>query len=561
MRSLRFQSCLLVSHRERSARRIAFHPVATVLKGPNDTGKSSVIKSLYQALGADPAIEHPRWKSADIRVLLTFTVDGKQYQAFRAAGTHALFRRGVLLGRYSSVTKGLGPVLAELLGFRLRLTDRQGEVVVPPPAYMFLPFYCDQDVGWTKPWSSFARLEQFANWRQEVIYFHVGIRSGRYYLALEKAAQAKMKREQAALEQRALNELDRRVEFSSDVDADIDVQSFQREIDELVHRHNLLAVEREKYRRRLSELSTRRLQLAAQKDILARVREELHADYRFSVEALENTVECPTCGQDYENSFAERFAIAQDEARAADLLSEIALELRQTEELIEKTRSVFEQKSSEAADLQELLARKRGDITFERIVRREGQKEYRTQLRSRIAQVDELVGQLDVQIQEAQEQMKGADSTERKSEILQEYRASMERFLNRLRVTSLDKADYRRIEAPLKETGSDLPRAVLAYKFAILGLIWMANNTPNCPIVVDSPNQQDQDDVNHPLILRFIRDARPSGSQLVLGLVDDCGVDFGGSVLTLEKKDFVLRGDDYEDCAREIAAYEAAAFS
>src|SRR5690606_13612100 len=140
-------------------------------------------------------------------------------------------------------------------------------------------------------------------------------------------------------------------------------------------------------------------------------------------------------------------------------------------------------------------------------------------------------------------------------EILQEYRASMERFLNRLRVTSLDKADYRRIEAPLKETGSDLPRAVLAYKFAILGLIWMANNTPNCPIVVDSPNQQDQDDVNHPLILRFIRDARPSGSQLVLGLVDDCGVDFGGSVLTLEKKDFVLRGDDYEDCAREIAAY------
>lgn len=81
------------------------------------------------------------------------------------------------------------------------------------------------------------------------------------------------------------------------------------------------------------------------------------------------------------------------------------------------------------------------------------------------------------------------------------------------------------------------------------------------PIVIDSPNQQDQDDVNHPLMLEFIRDHRPEDSQLILCLVDDCNMKFGGRVLTLEDKDFVLREQDYSECASEIAPFENAAFS
>jgi hypothetical protein len=561
MRSLRFRSCLLVSHREKRGRFVEFHPIATVLKGPNDTGKSSIVKSLYQALGADPELEHPRWKAADVSTVLTFTIDGEVYRAFRAGRTYALFQGERMVARYTSITMGLGPALADLLSFHLKLTDREGKVVVPPPAYLFLPFYCDQDNGWSEAWSSFARLGQFANWRREVIPFHAGLRSKAYYIAMELAARAGKEREDPFSDRTALIQLARKPELNSDVDAEIDPKSFQLEIDELVQQHNVVANAREKYRQRLQELNGRQLQLSAQKDILLQVRNELHADYNFSVNTLESSVECPTCGQVHQNSFAERFAIAQDEAKSADLLGQVSGDLATTVEDIAKSRAGFDQKSTEASRIQELLSRHRGLVTFKQIVQREGQKEYRASLNAQITELDQIIGRLDRQITEARERMQLADSDVQKQEILSEYRRLMGLSLKQLRVTSLAESDYRQIDSRLKETGSDRPRAILAYMFVMLHLIRDAENTPDCPIVIDSPNQQDQDDVNHPLMLEYIRDHRPEDSQLILCLVDDCDMEFGGHVLTLEDKDFVLREQDYQGCASEIAPFESAAFS
>ena len=561
MKSLRFRSCLLVSHKERRARFIEFHPSATVLKGPNDTGKSSIVKSLYQALGADPELEHPRWKGAVVSTLLTFSVDGEIYRAFRSGRTYALFNSDGEVTRYTSVTTGLGPGLARLLGFHLKLTDREGHVVVPPPAYMFLPFYCDQDDGWKEPWSSFARLSQFANWRREVISFHAGLRSSLYYIAMERGALAQKQREEPFSDRGALIQLARKPELNSDVDAELDAQSFQAEIDELVQRHNSVAGDREKYRQRLQDLNARQLQLSAQRDILLQVRNELHSDYEFTVNQLESGVECPTCGQIHHNSFAERFAIAQDEAKSADLLGQISAELSSTVENIAKVRNDFNQKAAEATAVQELLSRHRGLVTFKQIVQREGQKEYRASLAEKIGGLDEIIGELDREIADAREQMEMADSEVQKEEILSEYRRSMGVGLRQLQVTSLAEADYKQIDSRLKETGSDRPRAILAYMFVMLGLIRRGENTPDCPIIIDSPNQQDQDDVNHALMLEFIRDHRPNNTQLLLCLVDDCGMDFGGSVLMLQDKDYVLRQEDYEPCASELAQFESAALA
>jgi hypothetical protein len=200
-------------------------------------------------------------------------------------------------------------------------------------------------------------------------------------------------------------------------------------------------------------------------------------------------------------------------------------------------------------------------VTFRQIVQREGQKEYRARLNEQIRHLDQVIAGLDRQIEEAHDQMQLADSDVRKQEILEEYRRRMGASLKQLHVTSLAESDYQQIDARLKETGSDRPRAILAYLFVMLHLIRAGENTPDCPVVIDSPNQQDQDAVNHPLMLQFIRDHRPRGSQLILCLVDDCDMDFGGSVLMLEEKDFVLREQDYDGCARHLAPFETAAFS
>ncbi len=68
--------------------------------------------------------------------------------------------------------------------------------------------------------------------------------------------------------------------------------------------------------------------------------------------------------------------------------------------------------------------------------------------------------------------------------------------------------------------------------FSILGLVWDAKNSPLCPTVIESPNQQEF--LNEVGMLEFIRGRRPESCQLILRLVDDQGIDFGGTVVELE---------------------------
>lgn len=175
MKSLRLQKLHLMSDRERRARTISFHPSATVIKGGNDVGKSSVAKSIFEVLGAEAAVVHPRWKSAGVTSLLEFIVDDVVYFALRDGPTYTLFDDSSRpICTYTSVTTGMGPALADLLNFRLQLKARNGSLVQAPPAFCFLPFYCDQDKGWGDTWSSFARLAQFQSWKIETIHYHVG---------------------------------------------------------------------------------------------------------------------------------------------------------------------------------------------------------------------------------------------------------------------------------------------------------------------------------------------------------------------------------------------------
>ena len=149
MKNLRLRNMLLVSHREKKARKIEFHQNVTVIKGENDTGKSSVIKSIPFAFGANPHQIHPKWKDADVAILVRFYLDDVPYAIYRHRNSFSLFDAlDNEIGTYSSVTLELAPVLAKLFDFNLKLSDRDGNLVTPPPAYLMLPFYIDQDKGW-----------------------------------------------------------------------------------------------------------------------------------------------------------------------------------------------------------------------------------------------------------------------------------------------------------------------------------------------------------------------------------------------------------------------------
>jgi hypothetical protein len=123
----------------------------------------------------------------------------------------------------------------------------------------------------------------------------------------------------------------------------------------------------------------------------------------------------------------------------------------------------------------------------------------------------------------------------------------MRAFLHELHVHNLSPKTYTRVYADIKETGSDLPRALLAYYFSILHLIGEHGSSAFCPIVIDAPHQQDQDRANSEKMLTFLRDNRPKDSQLILGLVDTFGVKLPGRAITLRTKDSLLEEDAFDE--------------
>jgi len=182
MKRFYFREMLLVSFLERKARRVTFHPKVTIVRGDNETGKSSLIKSILRSFGAEPAKVHPNWLNADVRSLIRFEIEGRPFSLLRHGSFFAAFDgQDRLIARFRSITNDLAPFLAQQFGFGLRLPTRDGKFVPLPPAYYFLPFYMDQDASWVQQWSGFDNLQQFPNWKRGVIEYHAGIRGNEYY--------------------------------------------------------------------------------------------------------------------------------------------------------------------------------------------------------------------------------------------------------------------------------------------------------------------------------------------------------------------------------------------
>ena len=141
----------------------------------------------------------------------------------------------------------------------------------------------------------------------------------------------------------------------------------------------------------------------------------------------------------------------------------------------------------------------------------------------------------------------------RRSEVLTKYEGLLRKNFLALDVDAYSQAVFSTLAPSQIETGSTLPRALLAYQFTIFELIAEYSPATLCPFVIDSPNQQGQDKEHLPQILRFIADNQPPGSQLILGIENDTGVVFGGKIIrTPTAKYSLLDPNQYRSVHDEI---------
>lgn len=564
MKNLIFKEIWILSKAEKAAINVKLATGVNLLVGENDVGKSTLVKSFYHCLGANtPQLNNSVWKKANPAYCVKIAIDGVEYFVLRDEKYFGVFDANKnLVSRHSGITgeTGIAHFINPLLDFNIEL-ERQAnsQLGLAGPAYYFLPFYVDQDEGWSTTWASFTGLQMFKDYRKNMIEFHLGVRPQSYYDARKRDLELRETLSDIEVErlsmQAARDSVRRRKER---VQVDIDPAAFRAEMEEAVDRYNTIYAEQQSVLVRLKDIRSQRNSIETELNLLRHAIAELEADYAYAESPqTPDVVGCPTCGTEFKNSFVERFGILDDIDHCRALIDQWLKKRSDASERLEAVEAEYGQVSSKLSEVEAIMHRTKESITLAELITSEGMKEM---IKSLNADIEVFLEREQNVTKSIQANSAGLNlDNKKKKEIVDFYKARMKEHLNALNVGVLSEDDYKTLEKQIKNNalGSDLPRSLLAQYFAFLHTMKKFNSFVCCPMLIDSPFQQEQDAANKTAIFDFILSKRLPSQQMILATISidefKNSQKLGGvKVHQLEDKLSLLKADQFEVVKLEI---------
>ena len=545
MHRFRFQNIWLLSLRDKKARHVKFHPRKNLIRGRNHMGKTTLIRSLFETLGATPEGTLESWDE-DAVSLLEFSFDGKHFFVLHQNGRRALFNADLQLvattGKFVEWTR----VFCDITNFNLVFSDKNdSNIVSADAACFFLPFYVNQDGSWQSEWNTFKGLRRFkAPWSAILEYF-TGVCPPAYYEArAKKGQQARIleeHRRELKLLQRTLDRFSRTVPVHG---PKLSAENFEAEIAHLIREVSELNEHQEKLR----SDAVREQELLTSLDHQIRMADDALKAYNSDAAWIRNEggepLVCPTCHAEHKKPFLDLLRFAED----ARVLRELAARLRDDAAIV---RIRCQKAFSELATLNEsylrisrMLDTKKGELKFRDVVGGIGAESALAAFHAERQQLQRAIDEAVVAVDKLDETMKELRAIKRTKAILSDFRDFYAAGRVALKLPSIDVSKMKLAGRP-DLSGSGGPRSLLAYYAAIWRTAHGSNATYDIPVVIDSPNQQAQDDINLPAVLEFIAKDLPDDIQLIVGLETSTEFPFDYE-LHLERKYSVLIEEEWD---------------
>lgn len=518
MQSLRFLDISLLSRLEKKARRITFHSKSNLIFGLNHTGKSTLIKVLFETLGAYPSGKLEGWDSGVISIV-TLAIDDVQYRVVREGGSRGLFA-GADLTASTSRDRDWSRVFGDLTNFTLVLSDKQERTTEADPGCFFLPFFINQDGSWGAKWDTFKYLARFKSPFKPILEFFSQIVPPGYYRAKAKRDTLQIQIDELDRELNLLRRAKSRLAKSLPaLGPKVSEAGFEAEIARLTTAVSELNQEQEDLR--LTAVQQNEALASTEREI--RVVECTLADYAEDEQFIARTdlehLICPVCGAEHTETFLGTLRYAED-ARA---LEHTLLRLKATrDQLSQEIQESFTKRSELRAEYQrlsDLLETKRGDMKFSQVVEALGTENAIGALEAEEQRIENSTADLLAQVHDRELEMKSYVDKDRRRAILTRFREHYGVARQRLNLNAADSSRMQ-IHSRPSVSGSGGPRAVLAYYAALWQICSPTGQDsfvpPSIPLVIDCPNQQGQDAHNLPAILAFIANRLPHESQVIV---------------------------------------------
>jgi len=564
MRSFRFEKIWLLSEREQKARAITLSPDATALVGTNHTGKSTVTRSLFSVFGCSTRPLGGEW-DAEAIVAVEFNIEEQKHTLLKRGGLHTLFDSDKQPLWAASDSGELRDRLAELLDFNLFLTaNKTNEVRPARPAFFFVPFFIDQDGSWDSSWGTFRGLGEFQQWERATLDLALGIRPPEYWKAANELAKKKRELEDLTKEQKVLEDArEKLVQKFPRAPWYRDAMAFRRELKTLEAKASALAIEQDAARSRAAEAAAARDSLQAQIRLLDGALTAHAADMVFlDSHDVGADIVCPTCGTPHEHTFHERLNLEAEADELRQLRASLKARIAIAEREAAAVNSLLAELDSQAKQIDDLLNTERGKLKLREVIDRAGIENALRAFDEQRLDLDVAHGNLLRAISEIEEALERLDDKKRAKEIRAYFNSLYSAFAVQLEVPASLRTRKGEVKTKPQQGGSGGPRAVLAYYFALAHTAAKYSPSLIPPLVIDSPHQKAQDDINRPKVTEFIVNNRVPGQQLIVGIEEalpqSVRLAESDRQVHLTEKYGLLRSSEFKEVLAELMPYLSA---
>lgn len=257
------------------------------------------------------------------------------------------------------------------------------------------------------------------------------------------------------------------------------------------------------------------------------------------------TLVCPTCGAEHHKTFMDMFIYAEDARVLRELVVKLQSDARKAEEAHSKTRERLRELDDRYYRVTQLLETRRGDLKFDDVVKSMGAEvafeAFEVELQALKTNIDTRLSDiegLDAILNEL-------TSRKRSNQILKLYRESYAAARHALNLPATDTKNLRLTSRP-DLSGSGGPRSILAYYSALWTAAFSEHGSFSIPLIINSPQQQGQDEINLPKMIEYVAKKLPEGSQVLLGIETSTTEHFD-RVIELDKPYRLLQEEEYED--------------
>lgn len=507
---------VMVDIKNRLAKKIEFSPYKNLITSArNHLGKSVIMKSIYYALGAEVYFPAPI-KKIELLTIVTFTLEDHIYKIARLNKMFALFKDDVFEARYTSVGD-FNKKLIDVFKFEICLVgkDEDKTITVSPPAYYYLPYYIDQENGWSSNSTSFAHLQQFdLTQRKESYFYHLGSLDS-IYVEINRKLKRNDKRKIEL--KREVEKLETVVDtLKAGVDSTLmsfDVETLERAIEERKSYLHQVLKELEKSRTDLLNAEDERVVLIHEKELLGHY---LNANKKLP--ALESEIiDCPHCGFSFSYDITARLQKIYLAETLNEDYAERLIEIGTLDRKIEK----FEKKFNAQ---QHLLDMHEASLKQEQSV-------YNLYLRSKttnelIKDYTDRISRNLIEIRQISGEIKDLSDKlhlykDKKIKDIESYGNHLSKIFAGLDVPLDQVEDYSEPGSYLSASGAYGPRCKVAQILAFIKT--KQDSYPdlvNFPIVIDSPNALEQDPEHLETVIRLLLTWEQSSNQVIIASIE-----------------------------------------